>query len=159
MIKLQNINMAFGERTGDGGLSSEYDWFMIRTVPIPSEVDEAWCGMITEAYGGGETYRVAVPTLSYLCSSNPRPGRGRNYDAYSCSPPDGGTAKIEGLLMGAEMIPQFDDRGTRLAHVRLIDAEMQTPPFRIEGGHEAEVLVPLTNAGAILTLYPEGMNI
>lgn len=147
--------MASFEETSGVGLSGEQNRQGSIEIPIPEEPDESWCSMLAAAYGNG-TYRTTIKTASYLRQKFPAYGnRHKRYENFSCETPNGKLGKIDGLLLGVKMIPEFDDGGSYIPHVVLVYAEQEFVPFWIADHPDQEFVVPINDTGEQLVLYPD----
>ena len=142
------------ESPGGRGLSGEQNRQEAIELPIPEDPDVAWCAIVTAAYGNG-SYRTTIKTASYLRRKLPIRKKGlKCYENYSCEGPDGEPGEIEGVLVGAKMIPNFDD-GPYVPHLVLVEADQGDVPYWIADHPNQEFLIPLSDAGKELFLHPE----
>lgn len=134
-----------GDYPGEPGAQSAIE------VPVPHQPDEAWCSMLTEAYGGCR-FRTTIKTKKYLKQINPNVRGLKQFHQYRCSPIDGSTGKIDGLFVGAKMVPEFDD-GPYVPHAVLVDTEQLMAPFAIADQSGQEFMVPLGDDNEQLSFY------
>jgi hypothetical protein len=136
----------FSELPGEFGLT-------VAEIPVPEDADEAWCSMVASAYGGGK-YRTIIESYYVLRSRMVPHNRIKRYLSVGCPASDGDAGRINGLIVGAEMVPELNEEGQYIPHLIMVDVEQEDTPYWIAQSPEQEFLVPLSHTDE-LVLFPD----
>lgn len=126
---------------------------LAKRIPVPYEADQAWCAMITKEYGG--RFRTKIEAEWVLRDIfNPHGNSAmKSYERVECLPINGEPPKLNGLVIGAKLAPEFAD-GPYRPYLTLIDVDQDESPCWIAQSSEQEFLVPLDKTDEI-TIFPD----
>lgn len=134
-----------GELPGESSLTAT-------EIPIPDEADEDWCNMVASAYGNGKYRTIVEVDYMLRCRFDPHSWI-KSYERVKCPPVNGEAGRLNGLLIGTKMIPDFYD-GPYEPYLVLVDVEQEDTPYWIAQSPEQEFLVPLTQIDEI-AIFPD----